>query len=64
MDSEWNNPDNWKFGIFYYNPKDSRLHVPKRVPAMGWTINFGNRKAFVFLLAIIALIILLTQFGL
>ncbi|ESU26128.1 hypothetical protein FLJC2902T_29430 [Flavobacterium limnosediminis JC2902] len=38
-------PNNWKWGMFYYNPKDPRGMVPKKIEWMGWTINFANRKA-------------------
>jgi uncharacterized membrane protein len=47
-------PDNWKMGIFYYNPQDSRIFPPKRTKIMGWTVNFGNPisvAAFIVLLA-------------
>ena len=33
---------NWVLGIFYFNTKDKRLFPPKRVPILGWTINFAN----------------------
>jgi uncharacterized membrane protein len=35
-------PENWKAGIFYYNPEDKRMFPPKRIAGMGWTINFAN----------------------
>ena len=43
------NPSNYKFGIFYYNPKDSRSVVPKLHPMMGWTLNFARPWAYIFL---------------
>lgn len=49
-----NDPANWKMGIFYYNPRDSRIFPPKRTKTMGWTVNFGNPisvAAFIVLLA-------------
>ena len=34
--NEWNNdPENWIWGIFYYNPKDNRLFPPKRIKELG-----------------------------
>ena len=33
--------DNWIFGMFYYNPKDNRLNVEKRV-GVGGTINIAH----------------------
>ncbi|MCW3075498.1 MAG: hypothetical protein JWO32_107 [Bacteroidetes bacterium] len=51
---EWHNdPDNWKFGIFYFNKKDKRLLPPKRLAFMGWTINFANPFSILILLFII-----------
>jgi uncharacterized membrane protein len=52
-----NNPNNWK-GMFYINPKDPRIFVLKRVPSMGWTLNFGRPISYIlitcFVLAVIA----------
>ncbi|WP_442780909.1 DUF5808 domain-containing protein [Algoriphagus sp. PAP.12] len=36
------NPDNWIWGIFYFNHEDKRLMPPKRNRMMGWTVNFAN----------------------
>lgn len=58
MDNNNQDPDNWKWGLFYYNKEDKRLFPPKRNPYMGWTINFANPKsigAFALLLLIIIL---------
>lgn len=49
------NSDNWK-GIFYVNPKDPRLFVPKLNPYLGWTLNLGNVYARVGLVAVILII--------
>ena len=38
-------PNNWIWGIFYYNKEDERLFPPKRVAWMGWTVNFANPKS-------------------
>jgi uncharacterized membrane protein len=51
-----NNPDNWKWGIFYFNRKDKRIFPPKRDKYAGWTVNFSNPYS---ILAIIVLIFLL-----
>jgi uncharacterized membrane protein len=41
--NEWqNDPSNWKWGIFYFNPKDRRIFPPKRLKGLGWTVNFAN----------------------
>ncbi|HEX5632941.1 MAG TPA: DUF5808 domain-containing protein [Gemmatimonadales bacterium] len=44
---EWHDPANWRGGILglYSSEADSRLLVPKRHPAMGWTLNFARPGA-------------------
>jgi Family of unknown function (DUF5808) len=42
--------DAWR-GIFYWNPKDPALFVPKRF-GIGYTLNFGNPWSWVVLAAI------------
>jgi len=46
----------YKLGIFYFNPKDSRVFVPKRF-GWGWTFNFAKVWTYLILIAFIALII-------
>lgn len=55
LDSMSKNPNNWK-GIFYFNPRDSRLIVPKLNPAMGWTLNFASPYSYLFLIALVLII--------
>ncbi|MEO6757918.1 MAG: DUF5808 domain-containing protein [Saprospiraceae bacterium] len=56
---KWHNdPDNWVGGIFYYNPADKRLLPPKRVPALGWTVNFGNPVSWIGFLGVMLLVYL------
>ena len=50
-------PNNWKCGVFYYNPEDERLLPPKREAWMGWTTNFANTKSVALFIAIIFLIL-------
>jgi len=53
-------PNNWIWGVFYYNKEDRRLLPPKRIPIMGWTVNFANRNSvllFVFMMLLILLFI-------
>ncbi|MGO9606849.1 MAG: DUF5808 domain-containing protein [Candidatus Binataceae bacterium] len=38
----------WKFGMFYFNPHDAALFVEKRF-GLGWTINFGQTRAWVLI---------------
>jgi uncharacterized membrane protein len=40
-------------GVFYNNPRDTRLWVPK-VAGIGWTINFAHRAAWPVMIALIA----------
>jgi uncharacterized membrane protein len=40
-------------GVFYRNPRDSRLWVPK-VAGFGWTINFAHRLAWPVMIALVA----------
>jgi uncharacterized membrane protein len=43
-------PDNWIWGIFYYNKEDKRILPPKKNASMGNTINFANRKSVLFMI--------------
>ena len=51
------NPEYYKWGIFYYNPKDSRVILPKVNRMLGWTFNFGNPITYVIILAFVLLLI-------
>ncbi|WP_296686436.1 DUF5808 domain-containing protein [Flavobacterium sp.] len=57
-------PNNWKWGCFYYNKEDKRLLPPKRQEWMGLTINFANKKSvFVFVVMLLLFLsMLLMQF--
>lgn len=60
--NEWHNPDNWsRKGIFgiYFSKTDTRVWVPKALPVLGWTINFGHPKAVFWLGAVIVMPVLL-----
>lgn len=54
-------PNNWKFGVFYFNPKDKRVLVLKRIPGLGVTFNFGNPFTVIAILLTVILIGLLTK---
>ena len=45
-------PTNYKWGIFYFNSKDSRTVVPKRSGMLGWTLNFANVYTYLIILEI------------
>jgi len=57
-----NESDYWVWGIFYFNPDDSRIIVPKRIEWLGWTLNFAQPISVViiggilFFISLIALI--------
>jgi uncharacterized membrane protein len=50
-------PENWKWGIFYFNKKDHRIIVPKRNPMMGWTFNFAHPIGYIFLILILLFVV-------
>lgn len=53
-------PNNWKFGSFYYNKEDERLLPPKRIAWMGWTINFANWKSYgLFTIIFLVLVVII-----
>ncbi len=54
-------PTNYKWGIFYFNRKDSRILVPKRISWMGWTFNFGNRYSYIFFFLVISFVIFILR---
>lgn len=56
--NEWeNDPNNWIWGMFYYNPKDKRSYFPKRISEFGWHANYAN-PIFIVIIAFFVLIIL------
>ncbi len=46
-------PNNWIWGIFYFNSEDKRILPPKRIPWMGFTVNFANPKSVLFMVGFI-----------
>jgi uncharacterized membrane protein len=32
------NPEHYKWGLFYFNPDDPRVILPKRAQWMGWVV--------------------------
>ena len=57
---EWHSdPNNWKWGIFYYNPDDPRLFPPKRFRKLGWTINFANPGSIFFFVIILLFVLVI-----
>ncbi|MBN2582988.1 MAG: hypothetical protein JXL80_07965 [Planctomycetes bacterium] len=59
---EWANPDNWSGPAWlsvYFSKRDSRVWVPKRIPAMGWTVNLGRTGGVLWMIGIFMGIVLL-----
>ena len=59
-DFEHEKPENWIWGIIYFNKKDSRFLVAKKNPIFGWTFNFAHPISFIVI--IIILLIVVAQF--
>lgn len=61
--NNWHNDSsNWKWGIFYFNKKDKRIFPPKRIPYMGWTVNFANPLSLLALVLMVAAIVIVTAY--
>ena len=52
-EAEWSDSKNWPGGV-YRSRADSRMIVPKR-RGIGVTINFGNPKAVLLFIALLAI---------
>ena len=59
-DFEHEKPENWIWGVIYFNKNDYRLLVAKRNPMLGWTFNFAHPISFIVL--IIILLIAVSKF--
>ena len=55
-------PNNWKWGIFYFNKDDKRIFPPKRNKYLGWTVNFANPISIITLIAITAISIIISRY--
>lgn len=55
-DFEHDKPENWKWGIFYFNRNDSRFIIRKRIEFLGWTINFAHPISYIILGLIFAFV--------
>ncbi|CAM3765311.1 DUF5808 domain-containing protein [Flavobacterium chungbukense] len=60
--NNWHNdPNNWIWGLFYYNPDDKRMFPPKKIKEMGWTINFANPNSIFICIIIILFFMILSE---
>ena len=48
------NDERWKLGVFYVNPDDASVFLPKRF-GIGWTLNFARPAAWATVLGLVAL---------
>jgi uncharacterized membrane protein len=55
-------PENYKWGIFYFNPKDPRVILPKRNKILGVTVNFANPYSYLIIIGIVAFAVLMDYF--
>ena len=62
LESWHNDPNNWIWGIFYFNKDDKRIFPPKRNKYFGWTVNFANPVSILAIIAIIILVKLLQDY--
>jgi uncharacterized membrane protein len=65
LDKWHKDPNNWKWGCFYYNKEDQRLLPPKRIEWMGCTVKFANLNSvllFVLMLSIVFTMLLFQFF--
>jgi uncharacterized membrane protein len=50
------NDEYWKLGQFYFNPDDPAVFIEKRF-GIGWTINFGSKKGWIYIGILVIFII-------
>ena len=50
-------PNNWILGLFYFNKKDKRIIVQKRISIFGTTFNFANPISWLLTAFLIVLVI-------
>ena len=55
-------PNNWKWGIFYFNKDDKRIFPPKRNKYLGWTVNFANPISIISLVAITTILVIISKY--
>ena len=58
-----NNSEKYRLGLFYFDPKYSRIFVPKGHFLLGWTLNFGNRFSYFVISVIVVAIVLIGYYS-
>ena len=53
-EQEWENPENWSDYVIglYFSKRDSRVWVPKRERALGWTFNLAHPRGALGFMAV------------
>ena len=51
----------YKWGLFYYNPNNPKLWVPKVDSILGSTLNFAQPLAYIFILILLMVVVLATR---
>jgi uncharacterized membrane protein len=56
---EWENPATWRAGWLhiYVAPRDRRLLVPMRPRWLGWTLNWGQRRTWLLVVVVYAVML-------
>ena len=62
LDQWHKDPNNWKWGIFYFNKLDKRIFPPKRIKYLGWTLNFANPYSFLGMIVLVIVIVVITDY--
>lgn len=55
--AEWRNQANGSGGLvgIYFSKKDSRVWVPKKIPDLGWTVNWAHAAGARWLIVLLLL---------
>jgi uncharacterized membrane protein len=61
QENGFNDPANWKFGLFYFNKNDKRIFPPRKFSGFGWTINFANPLSILAFVGLFVIIFLITK---
>lgn len=69
--AEWDNDANWggfRNTAVYFSKRDTRIWVPKNIPAQGWTLNLAHPAGIYLLIAMLLgislLVVLIILFAL
>lgn len=54
------NPENYKWGLFYFNRSDYRIIVPKINKRMGWTFNFARPETYIIMAIFIFIMMIIS----